>query len=159
MKKRKFGLLGTMIIAVFFSFVFLNSGTLLAQDNGPVTVQSKQPFEKTVKEIRKMVSNSGMMVLSEINQGKILSMTGININAESLFIGNPQIGNKLFSADRGVGIAIPVRLNIYEGSDGNTYVSYVKPTVQLASFKNEKVQKIAQMLDGKLGKLTGMLSK
>ncbi len=159
MKKKKFGTIGATIAALLFSFIIMNPGSLFAQGSGLVRVQSKQPFEKTINEVKKMVSSSGMMVLSEINQGKILSMTGININAESLFIGNPQIGNKLFSADRGVGIAIPVRLNIYEGSDGNTYVSYVKPTVQLASFKNEKVQKIAQMLDGKLGKLTGMLSK
>lgn len=159
MKNQKIRTFGAVILAVIFSSAFVQSGTLLAKDGGPVTVKSKQSFVKTVSEIKKMVAGSGMMVLSELNQGKILSMTGLNIHAESLFIGNPQVGNKLFSAERGVGIAIPVRLNIYEGSDGSTYVSYVKPTEQLSSFGNEKVMKIAGMLDGKLEKLTGMISK
>lgn len=153
-----------ILTAFFFSVIlfagtFTQSSSTFAAETGPVTVQSKQSFDNTISEIRKLVKQNGMMVLSEINQGKILSMTGISINAVSLFVGNPQLGNKLFSADRGVGIAVPVRLNIYKGEDGKTYINYVKPSDQLASFTNENIQKIAQNLDKKLAMLTGMLSK
>ena len=86
------------------------------------------------------------MVLSEIDQGKILSMTGLSLKAQSLFVGNPQIGNKLFSANRAVAIAVAVRLNIYEGKDGKTYINYVKPSDQLNSFKEDEIQKTAKML-------------
>ena len=146
---------GTILLAVAFAF----SNITYAQSPGFVTVQSDQPFNNTIKEAKKMVAQNGMMVLSTINQGKILSMTGLSIKATSLFIGNPNIGNKLFGADRGVGIAVPVRLNIYEGKDGKTYVSYIKPSERLSSFKNEKINKIARMLDKKLAMLTGKISK
>jgi uncharacterized protein (DUF302 family) len=152
-------------LGIFFFSVVLFAGTLIhpseayAEGSVPVTVQSKQSFENTVSEIRKLVAKNGMMVLSELNQGKVLSMTGLSLNSISLFVGNPQIGNKLFSADHGVGIAVPVRLNIYEDTDGKTYITYVKPSDQLASFKNENIQKIAQNLDEKLAMLSGMLSK
>lgn len=151
-------------LAIFFAIIlfvstFTQSGETFAEGTNPVTVQSKQSFNNTVSEIRKLVKQNGMMVLSEVNQGKILSMTGLSLNAVSLFVGNPQIGNKLFSADHGVGLAVPVRLNVYEGTDGKTYVSYVKPSDQLDSFKNGNIQKIAQKLDQKLAMLTGMISK
>ena len=156
--------LNLSLSAIFFSVLlltgmFTRSNQIFAAETSPVTVQSKQSFDNTVSEIRKLVKQNGMMVLSELNQGKVLSMTGLSINAVSLFVGNPQIGNKLFSADRGVGVAVPIRLNIYEGTDGKTYINYVKPSDQLASFKNDNVQKIAQNLDQKLSMLTGMLSK
>jgi len=98
-------------------------------------------------------------VLSELNQGKILSMTGMKLNTVTLFVGNPTIGKKLFSANHGVGVAIPVRINIYEGADGKTLINYVKPSAQLAFFPNEAIQKVGAMLDKKLAMLTSMLSK
>ncbi len=151
--------LAAIVMAILFTGAFTQYSKVYAQTAEPVTVQSKESFDKTLSDLKQMISQNGMMVLSEIDQGKILSMTGLSIKAHSLFVGNPTIGNKLFSADRGVGIAVPVRLNIYENKDGKTYVSYVKPSAQLSSFKEDVIQKTAQMLDQKLKKLTGMISK
>jgi uncharacterized protein (DUF302 family) len=134
------------------------SRRLFAQNNSLRTVQSKAAFDQTVKNLRQLVSKNGMMVLSELNQGNVLSMTGLKLNAVSLFVGNPNIGKKLFTADRGVGIVVPVRVNVYENTNGKTYVSYFKPSAQLAGFNNENIRKIAKMLDEKLAKLTDMLS-
>ena len=144
-----------LMLAVMFS----GSQVLLAQDNGLVTVQSKSSFNQTVESLRKMVAKNEMMVLSEINHGKILSMTGLKLNGLSLFIGNPTVGKKLFSANKGVGVAVPIRVNIYQDNDGKTYVNYVKPSRQLAPFGNDKINMIAKMLDEKLQMLTSMLAK
>ena len=146
------------VFVLLFLSTITQANLLFAQETDLVEVQSKMSFDQTVEELRQMVAKNGMMVLSELNQGKILSMTGLELNAISLFVGNPNIGNKLFSADRGVGVAIPARINIYENSDGKTYVNYFKISKQLAGYKNEEIQKIAIMLDEKMAKLTGMLS-
>ncbi len=69
------------------------------------------------------------------------------------------MGNRLFSADKGVGVAVPVRVNIYEATDGNTYINYVKPSQQLAPFNNGQISEIGQMLDENLNKLTSMLAQ
>ena len=146
------------VFVLLFLSTITQANLLFAQETDLVEVQSKMSFDQTVEELRHMVAKNGMMVLSELNQGKILSMTGLELNAISLFVGNPNIGNKLFSADRGVGVAIPARINIYENSDGKTYVNYFKISKQLADYENEEIQKIAIMLDEKMAKLTGMLS-
>ena len=157
MKKLKLNLAGIFLAAFLFAG-FSQSSQLYAQSN-VVTVQSTKSYDETVSEIRTLIAKNGMMVLAEINQGKILSMTGLKMNGESLFVGNPQIGKKIFSQDLGAGLAVPVRLNIYEGKDGKTYVNYTKPSAKLASFKNKMIDKIGMMLDKKLSMLTGMIAK
>ncbi|MDE3056728.1 MAG: DUF302 domain-containing protein [Bacteroidota bacterium] len=148
-----------------FAFSFLVLGTLMptnrsyAEDNGLVTVQSKMPYEQTVDQLKQGVAKNGMMVMSEINQGKMLAMTGIKLNAVSLFVGNPTVGNKLFTANRAVGFVVPIRVNIYDDADGNTHISYIKPSSQLSALSNKQVDMIAKMLDQKLEMLTGMFAK
>jgi len=99
-----------------------------------------------------------MMVLSQLDQGKILSMTGLSVNSHSFFIGNPNVGNKAFSADPSAGLVIPVRVNVYE-ENGRTYVSYFKPSDLFASFKSPKVKMIGEMLDKKLGMMIKMVTR
>lgn len=146
-------------VILVFAVLFGSSQALLAQNSNLVTVKSSSSFDKTVESLRKMVAKNQMMVLSEINHGKILSMTGLKLNGIALFIGNPTVGKKLFSANKGVGVAVPIRVNVYEDNDGNTYVNYVKPSAQLAPFANKKITMIAKMLDDKLHMLTSMLAK
>lgn len=159
MKKTNLMLAAFTVMFFLFAGSFANSNNLYAQDNGVVIVQSQKSFDETVSELRQMVAKNGMMVLAEINHGKILSMTGIDVKGLSLFVGNPQIGKQLFNANRGVGLAVPIRLNVFEGSDGKVYVNYVKPSYRLNSFNDKTISKIAQMLDQKIGMLTSMISK
>lgn len=160
MKKNDFTKLATA-----FAFAFLFAASMAtatrayAQDNGLVTVQSKMSYDQTVDQLKKGVAKNGMMVMSEINQGKMLAMTGIKLKAVSIFVGNPTVGNKLFSADRAVGFVVPIRVNVYDDTTGNTYISYVKPSAQLSTLGNKQVDMIAQMLDQKLEMLTGMFAK
>lgn len=154
MKNSKFGKLALALIAIAMTAVF--SSQAYAQGK-LVTVKSSKGYDETVETIKKAVSGSGMMVLSEINHGKILSMTGLTVNSESLFIGNPNVGKDLFSDNPAVGLAVPIRLNVYE-QNGATYVNYFTPSGELSSFKGAKIKMIGQELDKKMKMLTGMLA-
>lgn len=138
----------------------LNIPSALAQSgSGIVKVQASKNFDQTISAFKKMVSDNGMMVMGQLNQGHVLSMTGISVKSQTFFVGNPNVGKKLFSADHAVGTVVPVRVNIYEGEDGHTYVAYIPPSEELSSLNNKKVDMVAKMLDQKLQKLTGMLGK
>ncbi len=145
-----------MVVALFavslFSFQQANAQSNL------VTVKSGKSFDATVSGIKKGVADAGMMVLAEINHGKILSMTGLSINAESLFIGNPNVGKEAFSDNMAVGLAIPLRVNVYE-ENGTTYINYFTPSSELGNFKGAKVKMIGQELDKKISMLTTMVTK
>ena len=145
------------LFVTFFAFSLFAFHQASAQGK-LVTVKSAKNFEATVDGIKKGVADAGMMVLAEINHGKILSMTGLNINAESIFIGNPNVGKEAFSENMAVGLAIPLRLNVYE-EKGTTYINYFTPSSELGNFKGGKVKMIGQELDKKIAMLTGMFSK
>jgi uncharacterized protein (DUF302 family) len=123
-----------------------------------VTVKSAKSYDATVDAIKKGVAGAGMMVLAEINHGKILSMTGLSINAQSIFIGNPNVGNQAFTDNKAVGLAIPIRLNVY-AENGTTYINYFTPSSELGNFKGGKIKMIGGELDKKITMLTSMASK
>ncbi|MDE3173816.1 MAG: DUF302 domain-containing protein [Gemmatimonadota bacterium] len=130
-----------------------------AQAGEPTVVQvkAKGSVPQVLDQLKKMIASNGMMVMGELHQGKVIAMTGLKVESETIFVGNPNVGKELFGADPGVGIAVPVRINVYQDTQGHTVVSYVPPSELLKSFHNAKVDQVAQMLDGKLHNLTGML--
>jgi uncharacterized protein (DUF302 family) len=135
--------LAVAVIGVAFS------GLAMGQDS-IVKVRSQHRFDQTVSKVQSATSQNGLMVMGHLNQGKMLSMTGLQLKAESFLVGNPNVGKKLFSADHAVGLFVPVRIFVFEGSDGHTYVSYAKPSAALGQLDNPKVSMIAQMLDKKI---------
>ncbi len=126
---------------------------------GGVAVRTSGSVQDTLGTIKKMVAANGMMVMGELHQGQVLKMTGLNVESESIFVGNPTVGKKLFSAEPGAGVAVPIRINVYRDSDGGTVVRYVPPSHQLGSFKSVKVKMVAAMLDDKLKKMVSMLPR
>lgn len=128
-------------------------------ENGVVRTPVKGSVAQVYKQLNSMLSESGMMVMGELNQRKMLSMTGMNVDSRSLFIGNPTIGKKLFSAEPGAGIVVPIRVNIYTNQEGQTIVGYTKPSSQLRSFHNDKVDQIARKLDETLRRMTQKLTQ
>jgi uncharacterized protein (DUF302 family) len=109
--------------------------------------------------LKKMVADHGMMVMGELHQGKVLEMTGLKVKSESIFIGNPNVGKKLFEIEPGAGVVLPVRVNIYENAEGKTVVAYIPPSRNLAGFNNPMLDQAAAMLDENLAGMVGMLGK
>lgn len=151
-KKNALSLMIASMSIFLFSFQGANAQSKL------ITVKSMKNFDATVEGIKKGVADAGMMVLAEINHGKILSMTGLNISAESIFIGNPNVGKDAFTDNMAVGLAIPLRVNVYE-EKGVTYINYFTPSSELGYFKGDKVKMIGGELDKKIAMLTGMFAK
>ena len=148
-----------MIAAAFlFAAILLPFNSSFAQEDGLVTVQSSASYDETISSLKRMVSQNDMMVLSEIDQGNIMSMAGMQLKATSLFVGNPTVGQKLFEQNHGAGLVVPVRVNVYEGNDGNTYVNYFKPSVQLSAYEKGEFDELGKMLDETLGMMTSMLA-
>ena len=142
------------VIAVALSF----GGAVSAGDKDPlIQVKASGSVEDTLAQLKKMVASGGMMVMGELHQGKVLEMTGLHVSSETVFVGSPTVGKNLFSADPAAGIAVPIRINVFDDGQGNTFVTYVPPSHLLDKLGNKKVSKIAEMLDGKLENLVSML--
>lgn len=127
----------------------------MAQD-ARVTVPSQKSFDQTVSQLKSNVSQGGMMIMATVDQGNMLSMTGLKLRATLFLVGNPNVGKMLFAQDHAVGLYVPLRVFVYEGTDGKTYLSYDKPSALLGQFNNDEISKTAAMLDQKLDGLAQM---
>jgi uncharacterized protein (DUF302 family) len=133
---------------------FAGSNTSFNGDR--VTVVSDKSFEQVASAIKSLVAKNGMMVMAEVNQGKMLSMTGLSLKATLFVVGNPTVGKELFEQDHGVGLYVPLRVFVYADESGKTFVSYDRPSALLGQFQNEKIDMVAQTLDQKLDGLANM---
>ena len=126
--------------------------------SGRVAVASQHSFDQTVSALKSAVGQGGMMVMATVDQGNMLSMTGLQLKATLFLIGNPTVGKKLFEQNHAVGLYVPLRVFVYEDKDGKTYVSYDKPSELLAPLNNQEINQTAQMLDHKLESLVQMVT-
>lgn len=124
-----------------------------------VTVASSKSFEQVSDAVKSLVAKNGMMVMATVDQGKMLSMTGLTLKATVFLIGNPTVGKQLFEQNHAVGLYVPLRIAVYTDTDGKTYVQYDKPSALLEQFKNEKIGMVAHMLDEKIGGLATMAAQ
>jgi uncharacterized protein (DUF302 family) len=130
----------------------------LAQE-ARVSIPSNKSFEQTVDAFKTAVSKGGMMVMSTVDQGNMLKMTGLEMKGALFLVGNPSVGKQVFEHNPAAGLYLPLRVYIYQGSDGKTYLSYDKPSVVLKSFNNASIDQTAGMLDQKLDMLTHMVAQ
>ena len=152
------------LLAVLLTLTTLGIGgaavAAVAAPIGPgVQVKVKGTLNQALSNLKETVADNGMMVMGELHQGKVLAMTGLHTQSETVFVGNPTVGKKLFSAEPGAGLVVPVRVNLYVDSQGDTVLSYIPPSRELDAFGNAKVSGVAKMLDKKLHMLASMLAK
>src|SRR5215469_2711317 len=100
-----------------------------------------------------------MMVMSTVDQGNLLKMTGLQMKGTLFLVGNPTVGEQVFEKDMGSGLYLPLRVYIYQGSDGKKYLSYDKPLALLKAFNNSAVDQTGGMLDQKLAALTQIVTQ
>jgi len=150
---RKIMLVATLSVASV-GLSFAGSNTHFNGDR--VTVASDKSFEEVTGAVKSLVAKNGMMVMAEVNQGKMLSMTGLSLKATLYVVGNPTVGKQLFEQDHAVGLYVPLRVFVYADGSGKTFVSYDRPSALLGQFQNEKIGMVAQMLDQKLEGLANM---
>ncbi|HEY3383517.1 MAG TPA: DUF302 domain-containing protein [Vicinamibacterales bacterium] len=124
-----------------------------------VSVSSGKSFEQVVEALKSLVARNGMMVMAEVDQGKMLSMTGLSLKATLFLVGNPTVGKQIFEQEHAAGLYIPLRVFVFADANGRTFVEYDKPSSLLGQYKNDKVAMVADMLDKKLEGLATMAAQ
>lgn len=155
MKKLGFVRLTVMLVALVAA---LGAASAFAQE-ARVSIPSNKSFEQTVDAFKMAVSKGGMMVMSTVDQGNMLKMTGLEMKGTLFLVGNPNVGKQVFEHNPAAGLYLPLRVYIYQGSDGKAYLSYDKPSVVLKPFNNSNIDETASMLDQKLDMLTHMVAQ
>jgi uncharacterized protein (DUF302 family) len=109
--------------------------------------------EEVRKKIEAMAGPSGFMLFRASDHGALLRIVGQKKKAIQYLLGNPLIAIQMTQHDIRSSLYAPLRVLIYENSDGKTCVEYDKPSSLFGQFGNAKVTEVATMLDRKLEQL------
>ncbi|MBI3809023.1 MAG: DUF302 domain-containing protein [Nitrospirae bacterium] len=147
----KRNLLGTPISLLAFALV-LGAGivpSMAADTERTVEKVSGSPFQATVQQLEAAVKANRLMIVGQMNHQNMLTMMNMKIKGSQTFeVFHPQYGKILFENEPAAGIAIPLRLYVYERADGKTIVTYYMPSAAFAPFKHPELDKLGKTLDG-----------
>ena len=142
----------TVLLSLCCAALLTISATAFASNNTFVEVQSNRSFDDTVSTLKHAVSNNGLMVMGQINQARVLSMTGLHLEgAQAFLVGNPKVGKKLFGMTPSAGAVLPARIYVWQ-AHGKSHIGYFRPSVLLTSI-NPHLQKAGEMLDMKFSQI------
>ncbi|KJF87791.1 DUF302 domain-containing protein [Photobacterium phosphoreum] len=143
--KTKNILLSTLMSAVFF---MASQSAIAAPVTSFTKVESQQTFTETTAAIQTATSRHQMMVMGKIDQGKVLSMTGLDLKGTSFLIGNPEMAKKVFSMNPAAGAVLPLRLYVWN-QNNKTWIGWFNPAEQLGMISPKLVMP-GQMLEKKI---------
>ena len=103
--------------------------------------------------LESMVGPSGFMLFRTSNHGALLWIVGKPRKARQYLVGNPLFAIEMTQHAIGAGLYAPLRVLIYEAEDGRTCVEHDLPSSLFGQFGDERVDRVAVMLDRKLEEL------
>jgi uncharacterized protein (DUF302 family) len=95
------------------------------------------------------VGPTGLVALSRLDQGALLSLEGEPLAATLYLVGNPIIAREVTRHEPGAALYAPFRVAVYRDTTG-VHIAYDKPSTVFASLGSSGIDVIAVELDDKI---------
>lgn len=109
-----------------------------------------ESWESYKKEIESHVGPSGFILFAIIDHGAWIKKADIRKRVLRLIIGNPLLAITMIRHDLTAGLFAPVELLLIEGDNGQSSLTYVKPSSLMVVETNDALLAAAKVLDAKL---------
>ncbi|UJF17069.1 DUF302 domain-containing protein [Vibrio sp. SS-MA-C1-2] len=141
-----------LLSTVLTSLLLASTVTSAAEVSTFNHVSSTHNFTETTQALKESISSNGLMVMGNINQQKVMSMSGLKMEgAQSFLVGSPKMGKKVLEMAPAAGANIPLRIYVWE-EQGKTTIGWFNPEVLMTSI-SPKLQKAGSMLESQLSKV------
>lgn len=114
---------------------------------------TKVSWEQVTQAIEKRLGTSGFSIFSKVEQGQLLAVSGKPQRVIQYAIGNPLLAIKMIEHAPEVALYAPLRLAVYEGEQGGTFVTYDRFTSLLAPYRRPEITATAALVERKLEEL------
>jgi uncharacterized protein (DUF302 family) len=100
----------------------------MTADNGIVTIPAQHSVDEIVQKLESILAAKGVKLFAVVDHGGEASKAGLRMPPTRLLIfGNPKAGTPLMLAAPSVAIDLPLKILVWEDSDGKVWVSYNSP--------------------------------
>ena len=139
----------------YFSVIIPLVGTILAfsvglpasANNNPL-FKSTAPFAQVEKGLTQAIRNNKMGLVCKASATSGAASLGIKIKENRVFgIFHPKYAVRMLKASVAAGIEAPIRVYLYENSDGSATVTYKKPSDVFRPYDSVDLDTMAAELD------------
>lgn len=119
----------------------------MAQD-GRITLTSKAPFGKVAEALEKAIADQNMGLVCHANAQRGAAARGLKLAGNQVFmVFRNDFAVRIINAAREAGFEAPIRIYLYENSDGTATLTYIKPSAIFRPYAQPEVGKVAAELD------------
>jgi uncharacterized protein (DUF302 family) len=99
-----------------------------SKDNGIIDTLSNHSVDQTVERLKRILGTKGVTLFAIIDHSGEAEKVGLKMRPTKLLIfGNPKAGTPLMLAAPSIAIDLPIKILVWEDSQGRTWASYNTP--------------------------------
>jgi hypothetical protein len=114
-------------------------------------VERQAPWSEVEREIDPVGGPHGLMILAQVEQGPLVSLSGRAIRCSLYLVGNPLIAAQILAVDVRASLYVPFRVTLYDGGGPNgASISFDRPSSFLATLERPELAAFGILLDQKI---------
>jgi uncharacterized protein (DUF302 family) len=113
-------------------------------------IKTTSTFEQAIQLIEQQLGTSGFTLLSKIEPGGLLALSGKSTRATQYALGNPLLAIQMIEHAPEAVLYAPLRLAVYENRAGNAVIAYEGFASQLAQYPSPEIAPVAHLVEQKL---------
>jgi uncharacterized protein (DUF302 family) len=121
-------------ISISVLTIFLFIAYQVNGQNGFHKIESSHSVAATVTKLSEVLTAKNMTIFSAIDHQQGAIKAGLDLRPTVLVIfGNPKVGTMLMQCDQRIGLALPLKMLVWQDDAGVTWLGYREPS----NLKNE----------------------
>lgn len=127
----------------------------LASDDDLMKVESSDDVATTMDRLEAAVTEAGANVVARVDHAAGAASVDMELSpTQVLIFGNPNVGTQAMQDDPRAGLFLPMKVLVYEDSDGQTWLVYQDPEEMFDDLDIDDDAKYITTMTGALDKLT-----
>lgn len=112
-----------------------HNSTMLPQIGGIITKPSSFSAKEIVERLQETMRSRGLTIFAHINHSEEARRVGLEMQeAHVLIFGSPKAGTPLMIASPLLALELPLKVLVWQGSDGRVWVSYTSSAYLAARY-------------------------
>ncbi len=131
---------------------------VMAQDI--IKVDTNKAVQEAMEALEATARKAGATIFARVDHAAGAEKVGMSIPANQLLIfGNPALGTPAMEVDPRAGLYLPLKVQVYEDSEGQVWLAYEDPKETMKDLDNVDKSSVIEKMRGVLAKLTSKAAK
>jgi uncharacterized protein (DUF302 family) len=114
-------------------------------------VERQAPWSEVEREVERVAGPHGLMILGQLDQGAIVSLSGHPTACSQYLVGNPVIAARILRIDVRASLYVPFRVCLYDdGAPDGAWIAFDRPSSFLATLERPELTELGTLLDHKI---------